>query len=317
MIASHVRFALSPATDIVGALSVFLVGAEELPLAWRPHASPPLWAGECMAGEMHKSLSGDLSAWPRRLRGAVRAAIDAARESLAAGRPKHMQAAAYASAFAQLFDPDVRTPVQARLARQLAVPIDDLVVEAIMDGTPQLGARAALLSVRGAANAVATGARLQIPDAQCAFCHDGADSMSHYMSCHVALSAFCGALQCPVQPHLVHVLRTFPAPASRLWAVFVDLASVTCASRSDVVARMPAFVATAASALARVHVTNPAMAEAAQARRAPPRRPPRAPPRSCVALHPRSLAPLLSTCKNGQRECAQRALRRFANEQLY
>lgn len=86
MVASHVRHALSAPTDIDGALNIFAMDADELPLAWRPFGSPRHWKGECMVGEMRKTLDGDFAAWPRRLRDAVRDAVIAARAALAAGQ---------------------------------------------------------------------------------------------------------------------------------------------------------------------------------------------------------------------------------------
>lgn len=162
-------------------------------------------------------------------------------ESTLAALADPMQSAAYTAAFASLFDSDVHKPVRARLATQLAVPIDDPVIVAIMSGMPQLGARAALLAVRGATNSVATGARLQLEGARCAFCHDAEASLAHYMACRTMLGALCEALGCPEQPHLVAVLRASSEPPARLWAAFVDLVATTSASRSEVVARSPAF----------------------------------------------------------------------------
>lgn len=223
-----------------------------------------------MVGEMHNSLEGDLDAWLRRLRPAVGAAFAAAKTMLEAARPKRMQSAADAAAFASLFAADVRTPVQTRLATQLELHLEDPVVVAIMNGLPKMGARAALLAIRGATNSVVTGARLQLSGAQCAFCHVAADSLAHFMVCPVALDALCSALGCCVQPHLALVLRaSSDPPPERLWAAFVDLVSTTSASRSEVVARAPTFVSTAAAALARVHVATPAALDAAKARRAP------------------------------------------------
>lgn len=49
MVASFVRFALSPSTDFVGALACFSEDTDELPLSWTPYAFPRRWRGACMA----------------------------------------------------------------------------------------------------------------------------------------------------------------------------------------------------------------------------------------------------------------------------
>lgn len=164
-----------------------------------------------------------------------------------------------------------------RLARQLEVAVADPLVADIIAGMPSLGGRAAMLAIRGATHAVVTGARTQNPDARCAFCRDAADSWAHRTSCEVALSAFSRALGRLAPPHLSIVLRASPDPPVRVWAAFVDFASVACATRHEVVSRAPAFLATAAAALAKVHVAQPAAADAAKARRTLARRDLRAP----------------------------------------
>lgn len=156
--------------------------------------------------------------------------------------------------------------MRTRLARQLAVPAEDPIVAAILEGMPQLGSRAAMLAIRGATNAIVTGARMQIVGALCAFCHDAADSWSHFTRCAVALSAFCEALGLRLLPCLVQVLRDSEAPVARAWSAFIDFVAVACATRGEVISRSPTFLSAAAAALARAHISAPAAADAAAAR---------------------------------------------------
>lgn len=164
-----------------------------------------------------------------------------------------------------------------RLARQLAVPEADPVMAAILEGMPQLGGRAAMLAIRGATNAIVTGARMQIGGERCASCHHDEDPWLHFTRCAVALSAFCEALGLRPLPHLIQSLRESEAPVARVWSAFVDFASVACAARGEVVSRAPAFLSAAVAALARAHVYAPAAADAAKALRRQAR--PRAPAR--------------------------------------
>lgn len=234
-------------------MRVFVPNEDDLPLAGRSFGSSRQWQGECMTGAMWKMLNDDLSAWPRRLQGAVRDAVAAGRAALAAERPRKVQAIAYSAAFAALFAEDVSG----------LAPI----VAAIMSGMSQLGGRASMLAIRGATNAVITGARMQVPGARCAFCHAVPDAWSHFADCGIALSAFCRALGRPAAPHLALDLMQSPEPPARLCAALAGFASVACATTDEVVARAPDFMSAAAAALVRSHVIAPAAAGEAQWRR--------------------------------------------------
>lgn len=277
MIASHIRYALAENTDIDAALNVFANNAEELPLAWRPFSSPRFWKGACFAGEMRCTLDGDLGAWPPRLRSAVGAAVLAGREAVAAGHGRRVQTVAYAAVFAELYAADAASQMRARLARQLAVDGDAPLVQVVLEVLPALDVRAAMRAVRGATNAVITGARMQIPGAKCVFCHVASDDWKHFVQCEVAMTALCTAIGSPTMPTLAQILGAQPAPSARVFAAFSDFVSVSCATRGEVVARSPAFVAAAAAALIRAHIEALAATDAANARRRQARPRPRAP----------------------------------------
>lgn len=254
MIAAFVRFALSPTTDLAGALSCFDEDMDSLPLAWRPYGSPRHWSGPCMAGALDRTAAGDAALWPRTLRPAVLCAVTAAREALAGGCFRGLQAAAYAVAqvaHACLFAGDLDTLVLPRLAKQLNFDSTHPLLRVMISAFSSLGMRSSLLALRGATSSVCTGARMQTPGAVCRFCAAPSDSMLHYAACPSALAIFCTALQRPVSPILIQVLE---ANAARAWAAFTDSASVAVATRSDVVARGASFLPLAASALARAHL---------------------------------------------------------------
>lgn len=232
MIAAFVRYALSANRHLDSALSCFEAHAEDLPLAHRDYACPPHWPGDCMAGALKRTVDGDLSLWPRSLRAAVAAAVDAARGAIAAERPRRVQAAAYAASKAALFAGDINRMLCDRLARQIGTAQDAPIVTSLSEGFRSLPIRAAFLALRGATNAICCGARMQTEGAVCAFCEAAPDSLIHFGRCQGALVPFCRALDVPPADSILAALERAPSQAPRLWAAFSDFVWVIAVSRA-------------------------------------------------------------------------------------
>lgn len=264
MIASFVCFASALQTDVDGALVCFAERPGDLPLSWRRFDLPPHWAGECMAATMKLILEGDFSDWPRRLRPDVH---DTVRDSLAAGKPRGVQFAAYSAAHAVLFALDIRALVRERLARQLSIPVDPPAVAEVLRDPRLFDPRGALLIVRGATNAVCTGSRLQAPGSLCPFCYVAPDSLKHMATCQRALRVFFGALGRPPAASVAADLDGDLPHAARIWAAYVDFVSVVTASQDEVVSRGFAFLDVVAGALVRANL-RPSEDDSAPRRRA-------------------------------------------------
>lgn len=128
-----------------------------------------------------------------------------------------------------------------RLAKQLGVPSEHPIVSGVIRGLTALDVCASLLAVRGATNAVCTGARMQTPGAVCRFCGASPESIPHYAACPIALRLFSTALRRPPVPNIIHLLETDPPADARIWAAFIDFVSVAVATERDVVARSELF----------------------------------------------------------------------------
>lgn len=166
MIASFVHFALSPNTQLDEALACFSEHAEDLPLAHRLYASPRHWSAECMAGTLKRTIDGDMTPWPRSMRSAVAAAVAAARDALAAGRPRRAQAAAYAAARSNLYEGDINSMLATRLARQMGSSLERPLARDMVSRFRELSPRASFLAIRGATNSICSGARMQVEGAR-------------------------------------------------------------------------------------------------------------------------------------------------------
>lgn len=160
MIAAYVRFALSPKTDLGGALMCF----DEDPDTLRPYDSPMHWARPCMAGALRRTAAGDVDLWPRQLRPAVLRAVSAGRGALACGRHRGLQASAYTAAHDALFAGDLEALIISRLARQLMTDSSHPLLRTVARAFSSLGPRSSFLATRGATNSVCTGARMQAPE---------------------------------------------------------------------------------------------------------------------------------------------------------
>lgn len=242
MIASYVRFALSPMTDLSSALRCCDEDPDSLPLAWRRYDSPRHWAGHCMAGALQRTDAGDVGLWPTALRLAVADAVNAARAALENGRARGLQAAAYSAAHARLFAGDLVALLAPRLAKELGAPREHDVVSGVIRGLSALDVRASLLAVRGATNAVCTGARMQTVGAVCRFCGEGPDSIQHYPACPTALRLFSAALRRPTAPSIIHLLEADPPAVARTWAAFINFVSVAVATERERGCRAKRFV---------------------------------------------------------------------------
>lgn len=277
MIASFVRFSVSPQPDLGGTLSCVNENTDDLPIALRRCVTP-------------HAIDGVLSLWPPRLQPVVHQAVIAARAALAARRVRGTQAAAYVAARAAFFAGDVHAAIASQLARQLVVPCAP-VVESSMRSLPDVGPRAAFLAVCGATTAACTGARMH-PPMRSALSARPAPIRFRASAGAPELRIFCVALGRPFGAPLASVLAGDAARSARLWAAFIDLMSVIGASESQVVARDPQLFSLAVGALARAHL---------RARRLARLRPRR--PTAAVFLSCHLFLAACNTCHDGPAHC--------------
>lgn len=232
-----------------------------------------------MAGALQRTIAGDLEVWPAPLRRAAQAATAAARPTHDSGAPRRAQSAAYAAAHAALLAGEVEKQLSDRLARQLGMPPATDLPHDMVAPFQTLSPRSAFLAIRGSANAICSGARLQIEGAQCVFCGAAPDALAHFVLCASALGPFCAALGVPTHESLRLALEAEPRRAPAIWAAFLEFVSVVAAARSDVVARGDHFVPSVAAASVRAILQTSVAKAKAQARRRRPARALVAPPR--------------------------------------
>lgn len=164
------------------------------------------------------------------------------------------QAAAYAAAHGALFPADPLPLAAARLARQLDVDLASPIIAAVLRDPPRLDPRGALLVLRGATNAVCTSARMQAPNPVCSFCADPTDALSHLVQCRRMVDIFCGSMGSAPAGSAAELLARDLPNADRVWVAYVDVASVSVATRHDVAAWRGDFLPAAAGALLRAHL---------------------------------------------------------------